>query len=129
MVFRLLRFRDIGRPKRVLRNALQNASSAAIRKRIGMQLRAVWNAPDLEAANDALRRLIGHYRDTAPKLAAWLENNILQGIAVFTLPERLRRVIDRRGSTITATRRPASAAVRNPATCGLFPMSSPKTGS
>ena len=33
-------------------------------------------------------RLLEAYREGAPKLAAWLEKNIPEGLAVFSLPER-----------------------------------------
>jgi putative transposase len=68
-------------------NAIHHAPTLAIRKRIGAELRQVWNAPNLDAATENLRRLIESYRDKAAKLAAWLENNIPEGLAVFTLPE------------------------------------------
>jgi putative transposase len=72
-------------------NAIHHAPTLAIRKRIGAELRQVWNAPNLDAATENLRRLIESYRDKAAKLAAWLENNIPEGLAVFTLPEHHRR--------------------------------------
>ncbi len=31
------------------------------------------------------------YRESAPKLAGWLENNVGEGLAVFSLPEHHRR--------------------------------------
>ena len=55
------------------RNAIHHAPSLAIRKRIGAELRAVWNATSLAKAETALAELVATYRDTAPKLAAWLE--------------------------------------------------------
>ena len=72
-------------------NAIHHSPNLAIRKRIGAELRQVWNAPDLQAATENLRRLVETYRDKAPKLAAWVENNIPEGLAVFTLPEWHRR--------------------------------------
>ena len=36
-------------------------------------------------------RLVESYRDKAAKLAAWLEDNVPDGLAVFTLPEGHRR--------------------------------------
>jgi len=65
--------------------------SLAIRKRIGAELRAVWNAASLAKADTALAKLVATYRDTAPKLAAWLEENVPEGLAVFALPEHHRR--------------------------------------
>jgi putative transposase len=73
------------------RNAIHHAPNAEIRKRIGAELRAVWNASKLAKAEAALAELIASYRDTAPKLATWLEKNVPEGLAVFTLPEQHRR--------------------------------------
>lgn len=72
-------------------NAIQHSPSLAIRKRIGRELREVWNAPSLERAQIALRELVEGYRDKAPKLSSWLEKNIPEGLAVFALPAPHRR--------------------------------------
>lgn len=72
-------------------NAIHHAPSLAIRKRIGAELRQVWNAPDPNLATESLRRLVESYRDKAAKLATWLEDNVPDGLAVFTLPEAHRR--------------------------------------
>ena len=73
------------------RNAIHHAPSFAIRKRIGAELRGVWNAASLAKAETALAELVATYRDTAPKLAAWLEESVPEGLAVFVLPEHHRR--------------------------------------
>lgn len=72
-------------------NAIHHAPNVMIRKRIGSELKQVWNAPTLESATENLRRLVEAYRDKASKLAQWLEENIAEGLAVFTLPEHHRR--------------------------------------
>jgi transposase-like protein len=72
-------------------NAIHHAPNLAIRKRIGAELRLIWNAPDLSTAEENLRRLVEGYRDGAPNLSAWLEDNIPEGLAVFSLPEHHRR--------------------------------------
>lgn len=72
-------------------NAIHHAPSLAIRKLIGGELRAVWNAHDLQAAETELRRLVDSYAENAPKLARWLETNLPEGLAVFALPEHHRR--------------------------------------
>ncbi len=72
-------------------NAIHHAPNLAIRKRIGADLRAVWNASDLPKAETALAELVKTYHDTAPKLAEWLEKNVPEGLAVFSLPEHHRR--------------------------------------
>jgi transposase-like protein len=73
------------------RNAIHHAPNVEIRKRIGAELRTVWNASTLAKAETALAELIASYRTSAPKLAAWLEENAPEGLAVFTLPEHHRR--------------------------------------
>jgi len=73
------------------RNAIHHAPNVAIRKRIGSELRAVWNANTLAKAETALSELVSGYRDTAPKLAQWLQENVPEGLAVFSLPEHHRR--------------------------------------
>lgn len=72
-------------------NAIHHAPNAEIRKRIGAELRAVWNARTLAKAETALAELVASYRSTAPKLATWLEENVPEGLAVFTLPEHHHR--------------------------------------
>jgi len=78
-------------PHHLAQNAIHHAPNADIRKRIGAELRAVWNASTLAKAETALAELVASYRETAPKLAAWLEENVPQGLAVFALPEHHRR--------------------------------------
>ena len=38
-----------------------------------------------------LESLVASYRESAPKLTKWLEENVPEGLAVFTLPEPHRR--------------------------------------
>jgi transposase-like protein len=72
-------------------NAIHHAPTRAIKKRIGAELRRIWNADSLDEAKDLLERLVESYATTAPDLAKWLEANIPEGLAVFTLPEAHRR--------------------------------------
>ena len=72
-------------------NAIHHAPNQKIRKRIGAELRQVWNAPDLTTATENLRLLVENYHDKAPDLAKWLEGNVPEGLAVFTLPDHHRR--------------------------------------
>jgi transposase-like protein len=72
-------------------NAIHHAPNAAIRGRIGTELRSIWNASSLHAAEAELRRLADSYRERAPKLADWLNANVPEGLVVFRLPEPHRR--------------------------------------
>ena len=73
------------------RRCLTSAPNAETRKRIGRQLKSIWTADDLAKAETALTELVADYRDTAPKLATWLEENVPEGLAVFILPEHHRK--------------------------------------
>lgn len=74
-------------------NAIHHAPNLAIRKSIGAELRAIWNATSLVKAETALGELVADYRKTAPKLATWLEENVSEGLTVFTLPKHHRRCL------------------------------------
>jgi putative transposase len=50
----------------------------------------VWNAVDLAGAEAELARIVAAYADSAPKLAQWLERDVSEGLAVFSLPEAHR---------------------------------------
>jgi putative transposase len=72
-------------------NAIHHAPNAAIRQRIGSELRSIWNASSLPSAEAELRRLVDSYRNGAPKLADWLEANVPESLVVFRLPEPHQR--------------------------------------
>jgi transposase-like protein len=72
-------------------NAIHHAPNVDIRRRIGAELRSVWNAPTLAKAQTSVSELVASYRAGAPKLADWLEKNVQEGLAVFTLPEHHRK--------------------------------------
>lgn len=72
-------------------NAIHHAPNVDIRRRIGAELRSVWNAPTLAKAQTSVSELVASYRAGAPKLADWLEKNIQEGLAVFSLPEHHRK--------------------------------------
>jgi transposase-like protein len=72
-------------------NAIHHAPTLALRRRIGAELRRIWNAATLADAEAELGRLVASYAAAAPDLAAWLEVNIPEGLAAFTLPEHHRK--------------------------------------
>jgi len=72
-------------------NAVNHAPNRDTRERIGKQLRAVWNASSLQTAQAELDTLVASYREKHPNFAVWLENNIPEGLAVFSLPEEHRK--------------------------------------
>lgn len=72
----------------------QNAASYVprqeLKKPVAADLRAVFTAPDRREADRLLAAMIEKYRPTAPKLAAWLETDVPEGLTVFALPAAQR---------------------------------------
>jgi transposase-like protein len=54
-------------------------------------LRAVFNAPSRAEAERLLGLMVSKYAPMAPKLAAWLEANVPEGLTVFDFPAEHRR--------------------------------------
>jgi transposase-like protein len=100
-------------------------------KEASAELRGVFNAPNRVEADRLLAQMVAKYAPTAPKLAAWLETAIPEGLTVFALPvehrrrlrtnngvERLNREIKRR--TRVATLFPNEASLLRPAAAVLM---------
>jgi len=56
------------------------------RAEVARALRGVFQCASRPAAELRLKEIVAHYAKTAPKLAAWLEENLPQGFTVFALP-------------------------------------------
>lgn len=61
------------------------------RSQVGADLRAVFNAQDRQEADAKAKKVIEKWTKPAPKLAAWLEENIAESLTVFDFPESHRR--------------------------------------
>jgi len=72
-------------------NAGQYVPSMNMRAVVAADIRAIFNAPDQEEAEHLLSKFLVRYRDSAPKLADWAEENLPQGFAVFNFPSTHRR--------------------------------------
>ena len=57
-----------------------------MRDRVAADIRSIFNSQDLASAQARLKTLVDLYSKSAPKLSAWMEENIPQGLAVFSLP-------------------------------------------
>ena len=73
------------------RNAGHYMPRVGMRQEVAAAIKAVFDAPDRQEAERLLRKLCDRYRDTAPQLAAWAEQNLPQGLTVFALPPSHRR--------------------------------------
>jgi len=56
------------------------------RAQVARAIRSLFDSPDLAAAQHQLKQLIDLYAKSAPKLAAWMEENLPQGFTAFGLP-------------------------------------------
>ena len=54
-------------------------------------LRGVFDAADQDSAQEQLQRVVRKHPTLAPKLAAWLEENVPVSLTVFRLPATHRR--------------------------------------
>ena len=75
----------------LMQNAMHYVPKLEQRREVAAELRGVFNASDRREADERLAKLVTKYQKTAPKLAAWLETNVPEGLTVLTLPEEHRR--------------------------------------
>lgn len=72
-------------------NAMAYVPRLEMRKAVAGDIRAVFNAPNETEARRLLKLTVERYAQSAPRLAAWLEENLPQGLTVFQFPEEHRR--------------------------------------
>jgi transposase-like protein len=113
------------------KNMLAYVPPSLSQEEASAELRAVFNAPNRTEADRLLAMTVQKYQAAAPKLAAWLESNVPEGLTVFGFPaehrrrlrtnnglERLNREIKRR--TRVATLFPNEASLLRLATAVLM---------
>jgi len=72
-------------------NAMQHAPTEVLKDQVTDDLRSVFDAASQDAAHEQLGRVVRKYQQSAPKLAAWIEENVPEGLTVFRLPSPHRR--------------------------------------
>jgi putative transposase len=77
---------------------LQQNAGAYVPKRdmrmeVAADIRSMFNAPDRKIAEELLQAAIQKYAVSAPRLSAWLEENLSEGFTVFDFPLEHRRSI------------------------------------
>jgi transposase-like protein len=74
-------------------NAGQYVPRKSMRKEVAEDIRTIFNAPDRVTAEAYLARAVAKYARTASKLSGWMEENLPEGLTVFSFPkEHWRRL-------------------------------------
>lgn len=90
-------------------NAQGYAPKRSMRIEIAEAMREIFNSPNLEMARESVGRIVEKFQKRAPEFVKWLEDNIEEGLTVFSFPrehwkkirtsngiERVNREIKRR---------------------------------
>lgn len=64
-----------------------------MKKEVAADIRSIFNAPTAAEAKRLLDQLLERYEKSAPRLVAWAEENIQEGLTIFQFPEEHRRRI------------------------------------
>lgn len=73
------------------RNAIKYVPKVSMRSGVAEDLRDIFNAKDMVTAEERLRKCVEKYGRSAPQLAEWMEENIVEGLAVLALPAGHRK--------------------------------------
>lgn len=89
----------------------------AMRSEVAADIRSVFNAPDRKTAEELCQAAIQKYATSAPRLSAWLEENLSEGFTVFDFPLEHRRSI----RTTNSLERINKEIRRRTRVVGIFP--------
>jgi transposase-like protein len=99
----------------------QNASSyvpkQSMKEEVAADIRAMFNASDRKSAEELLQAAIQKYAVSAPRLSAWMEDNLAEGFTFFDFPLGHRRSI----RTSNSLERVNREIYRRTRVVGVFP--------
>jgi transposase-like protein len=75
------------------RNVQAYVTRKDMQSEVAQDLRKIFNAPDLATAQTWLKEMVEKYRPKSSRLADWLEQNVPEGLTVFSFPLSHRRRI------------------------------------
>lgn len=74
-------------------NAQAHVPKKALQTEVAERIRDVFYAPDRDQAQQRLQAAVERYSESAPDLAAWMEENLPEGLNVFAIPKSHRRML------------------------------------
>ena len=74
-------------------NAQAYVTKASLKGDVASDIRSVFNARSLEDARRLLAEIVEKYSKMQSKLSAWMEDNIPEGLTVFSFPEQVRQFL------------------------------------
>jgi len=98
-------------------NAQAYVARMDLRASVAADIRSIFTCPDLPSAQSRLKERVAFYSKSAPKLAAWMEENLPQGFVVYALPAAHQR----RMRTSNAIERVNQELKRRTRVASLFP--------
>lgn len=75
------------------KNAQAYVLRQASKQEVAITIRGIFNASNRTVADQLLKRAVERYQEKEPKLAAWLEENLPEGLAVFSFPVEHQRCL------------------------------------
>jgi len=103
------------------RNAQGYVARKDQRASVAESIRAIFNQSKREDADELLRRTVDSYRKSAPRLAEWMEESILEGLTVLDAKLGLSAAARRRLRTTNALERVNKEIKRRTSVATLFP--------
>jgi transposase-like protein len=68
-------------------NAQGYVPKKEMKKKVAASIRSIFHAPNRVEADRLLQNSVAYYEKEAPKLSAWMEENIPEGLTIFDFPE------------------------------------------
>lgn len=72
-------------------NAQKYVPKEPMKKEVASDIRSIFTASKLSSAEHMLAEAVKKYEKTAPDLASWMEDNLPEGLTIFSLPENVRK--------------------------------------
>ncbi len=98
-------------------NAQAYVPRLELRAQVAEDIRTIFNSPDRPCAQARLKTIVAKHATKAPKLAAWMEENLPQAFTVFSLPTPHQRKL----RTSNALERVNQEIKRRTRVASLFP--------